>query len=166
MTGACSIRPAGPEDAAVVAGLLGRLAEYLGDAEVFATTADTVRRYGFGPEAQFSCLLAWQGQSPVGLALYFPHFSTTRGLPGVYVQDLFVEPEMRGAGLGEALLAGVAAHAAQAWEAGYIKLSVHHGNPGAERFYDRLGFAVQGHDQPLILEPAGFAALRDRGAAS
>jgi GNAT superfamily N-acetyltransferase len=95
---------------------------------------------------------------PAGLALFFFEFSTWRGRPGVYVQDLYVATGMRGTGLGRRLLAAVAERAA-ARDATYMRLSIHAGNGEGAAFYGHLGFEAP-DETILVLEDTGFAALR------
>ena len=153
------IRLASADDAEMVAGMLTQLAADLGDSDVFRSTVDTIRQYGPGGSGAFQAYVATQGGQPAGLALFFPHFSTTRAAPGVYVQDLWVGADTRGSGLGKRLLASVASHAAQAWRAQYLALTVYHSNPDARRFYDRLGFQAHANDQPVALTGKGFTDL-------
>jgi GNAT superfamily N-acetyltransferase len=153
-----SIRAATPDDATAIATMLARLADETGDGARFASTPDTIRAYGFGPEAYFHTLIAERDGAPAGLALYFRHFSTTRAQPGVYVQDLWVAPEARGAHLGARLLAAVAAAARAAWGARYLALTTHGANHPARAFYTRLGFEPQG-DTPMMLDGGAFASL-------
>jgi len=154
-----NVRLADREDAKAIAGMLARLAQELGDGDVFRTDEVTISTYGFGAGRRFSCQIAEEDDCPVGLALYYPVFSTTRGQPGAYVQDLWVNPETRGRYVGGLLLGAVARHAAQAWQAVYLELTAYVGNNGAIRFYERLGFAMQGKDRPMILTGAGFGEL-------
>jgi GNAT superfamily N-acetyltransferase len=156
-----SIRRAGPGDAGSVAWMLRQLAEGLGDGADFATTEETIRHHGYGPQAAFDTIIADTADKPLGMALFFRHFSTTRGQAGVYVQDLWIAPEARGAGLGPQLLAAVARHAATGWGAEYIALTVHASNAGADRFYDRLGFVAYPDAKLRILPAAGIAALTE-----
>lgn len=153
------IRLATAGDADIVAGMLAQLAADIGDSDVFRSTPDTIRQYGAGGSGAFQAFVAVQGTRPIGLALFFQHFSTTRAAPGVYVQDLWVDGDTRGSGLGKRLLASVSAHAAQAWDAQYLALTVYHSNPGARRFYDRLGFVAHDDDQPVALTGTGFTGL-------
>jgi GNAT superfamily N-acetyltransferase len=159
MSGRVQIRVARADDAGHITWMLKQLAIELGDGTVFASTESTIRRHGFGPDASFSTMLAETDGAPQGLALYFRHFSTTRGLPGVYVQDLWIAPEQRGARLGTRLLATVAENAAHAWEAAYLTLSVYHDNPAAAQFYSRLGFAAHQNDAPMSLTGPAFKDL-------
>ena len=159
MSAAARIRLAGPEDSAAIAWMLQQLAHELGDGAVFASTEDTIRRHGFGAEASFAAMLAETDGTPQGLALFFRHFSTTRGLAGVYVQDLWIAPERRGERLGKNLLAMVADHAARTWDAAYLALTVYRDNSDAARFYDRLGFDTHHNDAPMSLAGSAFREL-------
>ena len=157
------IREAVPDDAALVVNLLRALAEALGEGEKFRSTAAAIRRFGFGPDRRLWSMLALEGTNGVGLACYFPTFSTTRGAPGVYVQDLYVAPEVRGRGLGQLLLAAVIRDAQRRWDADYLTLLVYDGNELARGFYRRLGFALPDTERPAFLDGAAFAALGGRG---
>ena len=155
------IRPAQAADARPIATMLAHLADDLGDGDVFSSDGDTVLRYGFGPDPMFYCMLAQVAQKHVGFALYFPHFSTTKGLPGVYVQDLWVDPAVRNAAIGAKLLRAVATRSAEKWTAAYMKLSVHADNPRAEQFYQRMGFSVNSKETQMTAEVDAFAALQE-----
>jgi GNAT superfamily N-acetyltransferase len=99
-----TIRPAMPDDCELIANLIRELAVYerLEDAAK-ATPAD-LRKHLFGARPYAECLIAEAGGEAVGFALYFYNFSTFRGQPGIYLEDLFVKPEHRGRGYGKALL--------------------------------------------------------------
>ncbi|MDQ2091824.1 GNAT family N-acetyltransferase [Marimonas arenosa] len=155
------IRLAHPENAPAIAAMLARLAEELGESDHFSTTAGTISAHGFGPSAAFSTMIAGPADALTGLALFFRHFSTLRGAPGAYVQDLWVAPDQRSQHLGQRLLAAVAAHAATAWGAAYLALTVHDTNPGATRFYDRLGFNTYPGARLMVLPGPAFHTLSD-----
>ena len=108
----------------------------------------------------FHAMLADSETELVGVAVFSPLFSTTRGMAGAYVSDLWVAPEWRGAGLGQRLLAAVRDEAAQAWDAGFLRLGVYAGNTGARRFYERLGFVEPANEQYLTLAGPPLAALK------
>ena len=163
MSHAAAIRAARPEDAPAIAEMLVRMGEDLNDPP--SANAATIRADGFGATPRFSVLIAEAGGRAMGFTLYFPHYSTTRGGPGAYVQDVWTAPEVRGQGLGAALLAEVAARAARDWGAGYLALSVHGHNEGAERLYSRLGFAPDRELRPMALTGADFTALAAEAAA-
>ncbi len=75
--------------------------------DVVATEAD-IHAGLFGPGRVAEALLAYWGAVPVGFALFFHNFSTFAGRPGIYLEDLFVDPAHRGKGIGKALLARLA----------------------------------------------------------
>jgi len=147
---AISIRPAAPEDADTVHRLLGDLAAALGKTGELRSTAADIARFGFGERPFFEVILAWCGGEAVGLAVYFFEFSTWRGQPGVYVQDLYVAPAMRGRGLGRDLIAAVRERAARDG-ARYVKLTVYDRNPQALAFYHGIGFESCEDELPLVL---------------
>ncbi|MBJ6127343.1 GNAT family N-acetyltransferase [Microvirga splendida] len=99
-----SIRPATGSDAALIFRFIRELAEYERLAhEVDATEADIAAAL-FGPNPRvFADIAEWEGE-PAGFALWFYNFSTFRGRHGIYLEDLFVRPELRSKGVGRALL--------------------------------------------------------------
>ncbi|MDR3763410.1 MAG: GNAT family N-acetyltransferase [Acidobacteriota bacterium] len=102
------IRPAVASDAATLRSLILGLAEYEKLTHLVKITEEDLLRDGFGPAPRFRCLIAeWDGQ-PVGYALFFYNYSTFLGHAGIYLEDLFVWPELRGRGIGKALLLKVA----------------------------------------------------------
>ncbi|THF54762.1 GNAT family N-acetyltransferase [Mesorhizobium composti] len=102
------------------------------------STPDDIRRDGFGRHARFHTLIAEIDSSFAGMCLYFPIYSTWRGQPGAYVQDLFVNKDFRGLRIGERLLRHLA-RAVRDQGGGYIELQVDAGNVRAQRFYQRIG---------------------------
>lgn len=105
--------------------------------KVVATEAD-LRESLFGPQPAGECLVARVEGRPVGMAIYFRNLSTFLGKPGLYLEDLFVEPEYRGLGIGRGLLRAVAKSAV---DRGYTRVdwSVLDWNEPAIRFYKSLG---------------------------
>ena len=102
------IRQVVPGEEGLVLGFIAKLAEYekLLD-EVAASEAD-IRAALFGANPRCHCELAfWEG-APAGFALWFYNFSTFAGKAGIYLEDLFVEPQLRGRGIGKALLTHLA----------------------------------------------------------
>jgi GNAT superfamily N-acetyltransferase len=104
-----AVRPATAQDAGLLLELFGALADYeqLRD-ELHATEPQIVDAlFGERPAAQ--ALIAERDSRPAGYALFFPTFSSFMATRGIWLEDLFVLPEQRGAGVGRALLAAVAA---------------------------------------------------------
>jgi GNAT superfamily N-acetyltransferase len=148
------------EDAPAIHALLRALALALNRPHDVKSTPADIARYGFGPSPAFETVLARRDGEPVGLVLYFYEFSTWRGCPGVYIQDLYVTNDLRSTGLGRRLLAAVAARAAE-HKATYMRLSVDVGNDEGLGFYGRLGFTAP-NEQTLVLEGESFEGLARR----
>jgi GNAT superfamily N-acetyltransferase len=133
-----TIRPARPEDSETIASLIRELATYECLAHEAKATADDIRRNLFGPRPFAEALIAEVAAEAVGFALFFHNFSTFRGLPGLYLEDLFVRPECRGLGIGKALLATLARLAVER-DCGRLEWAVLDWNEPAIGFYRSLG---------------------------
>jgi GNAT superfamily N-acetyltransferase len=132
------IRPARVEDVPVILQLIRDLATYeRAPSEVTATEEQLVDVL-FGERPAAEVLLVFEGQSPVGFAVYFYNFSTWLGRPGLYLEDLFVKPEKRGKGYGRALLVELA-KIARDRECGRMEWAVLNWNEPAIKFYRSLG---------------------------
>ncbi|MBL8587394.1 MAG: GNAT family N-acetyltransferase [Methylobacteriaceae bacterium] len=102
------LRPARPDDAALVFDLVRELAVYEQLSHAVDATPEMIAAALFGPAPRAFCDIGeWRGE-PVGFALWFYNFSTFRGRHGIYLEDLYVRPAARGHGVGKALLAGLA----------------------------------------------------------
>lgn len=146
-----SIRRARAEDAPVIHRLLTELEQGMGMQGAVKRKAGDILHYGFSDTPFFEALIAWQGARPVGLALYFREFSTWRGSPGIYVQDLYVSEETRGSGLGRRLLESIVERS-RSWGATYCKLAVYHEDEAALSFYRHFGFHVSEHESVLVID--------------
>ena len=93
---------------------------------------------------------------PQGMVIFYPDFSTHRGQPGLYIQDLYVTPHARGTGLARALVAATLRQ--QSWRARYICLGVSPKNTAAIRFYTKCGFTLRGYEM-MILEGSALETL-------
>jgi GNAT superfamily N-acetyltransferase len=105
------IRTATAADAAQILAFIRALAVYERAPDAVLATEEGLLRDGFGPNPFYQCLIAEHDARPAGFALYFYNYSTWMGQPGIYLEDLFVLPELRGLGIGKALLRQVAAFA-------------------------------------------------------
>lgn len=151
------IRPAIADDTAVILGFIRGLARYEKlEHEVEATEA-LLHRHAFGDEPLIHVLIAEHGSSPAGFALYFFNFSTFVGRPGLYLEDLFVEPEHRGRGIGKLLLVELARIAVERG-CGRFEWSVLDWNEPAIGFYQRLGALPM--DQWTTFRMSGEALAR------
>jgi GNAT superfamily N-acetyltransferase len=110
---ATTIRPATRADVPQILAFIRALATYEREPKAVTATEAGLERDGFGPNPFYFCLIAEHGGRPAGFALYFFNYSTWLGRPGLYLEDLFVEPEFRGLGIGKALLERVAAIAVE-----------------------------------------------------
>src|SRR6476619_2230008 len=108
MSDAFLICSAAAEDVPVIAQLIRELADYERAPEAAIATEEELREVLFGAQPAAHVLLAVENEQPVGFAIYFFNFSTWLGRPGLYLEDLFVKPEMRGRGYGRALLVHLA----------------------------------------------------------
>jgi len=132
-----SIKPATERDVPLLLKLIKDLAEYEKLGHAVTATEATLRESLFVKKAA-ETVIGYAGGRPVGYAMFFQTFSTFLGLPGMYLEDLYVEPACRRHGYGRALLAHLAAIAV---ERGYGRLewSVLDWNEPSIAFYKALG---------------------------
>ncbi|MDH3667061.1 MAG: GNAT family N-acetyltransferase [Paracoccaceae bacterium] len=152
------IRSAAEADVPELSRMLAALSAEIGYESPAANDAAALARHGFGARPLFDALIAERGGWALGLAVYFPEFSTLRRRPGVYLQDLYLAPEARGLGLGRRLIAAVL-HQAAAWEAVYLRLAVHDDNRDALAFYRRLGFRTDPNERAYWVEGTALEEL-------
>lgn len=126
-----SIKPASEPDVPLILSFIRKLAEYEKLSHRVTATEGHIREHVFGTNPVAQVLLAYWDNEPAGFALYLRNFSTFLGQAGIYLEDLFVEQEHRGKGIGKALLARLA------------KIAV-------ERGYGRLEWAVLDWNEPSI----------------
>jgi GNAT superfamily N-acetyltransferase len=134
---ALKIERATEQDIPAIVRLVRRLAEYEKLAHAMVSTEEDFRKALFGPQRNVEALLAFAGDAPVGFALYFYNFSTFLGKRGIYLEDLFVDPEFRGQGIGKALLQRLA-RIAKDQDCGRMEWSVLTWNQPSIDFYHRL----------------------------
>ena len=106
-----------------------------------------------------AAVLALDGETPVGVALYAPFPSTTRGLMGAFVTDLWVDASQRGSGLGRRMLAMVRDEMVARWGGSFLRLNYYADNPGAAGFYARFGFKEKPQEIWVTLEGERLGAL-------
>ena len=98
------IRFAEPADVPTLLALVRELADYERAADQVRATPELLHEALFGPKPAAEALIAEMDGAPVGMALFFHNFSTWTGRRGLYLEDLYVTPAARGAGVGKALL--------------------------------------------------------------
>ena len=135
---AAGIRPARPGDEAAIHQLICDLAEYERSLDQVGSSPADLRAALFGPEPALFGHVAEHDGGVAGFALWFLNYSTWTGRHGIYLEDLYVRPELRGSGLGRALLAELAGLCVQR---GYARLewAVLDWNEPALGFYRRIG---------------------------
>ena len=131
------IRPATPDDVSTIARLIRALAEYEKLADKVVLKESDLREHLFGSRRFAEVLLAEDAGAVVGFALFFHNYSTFLGKPGIYLEDLFVEPVHRGKGHGKGLLVALAKLALER-DCGRIEWSVLNWNEPSIQFYLNL----------------------------
>jgi GNAT superfamily N-acetyltransferase len=132
------IEAATEADIPVILRLIKALAEYERLAHAVTATEDQLRATLFGPRRSAEVLIGYVDRDPVAFAVYFQNFSTFLGMPGLYLEDLFVRPEWRKHGFGRALLSRLASVAVERG-CGRMEWSVLDWNEPAIGFYRSLG---------------------------
>jgi GNAT superfamily N-acetyltransferase len=132
------LRAAELRDVAPIVQLIHDLAEFERLTHLLQVTPEKLRPHLFGEKPAAEAMVAETQGQVVGFALFFTNFSTFLAQPGLYLEDLFVQPEHRGNGIGEAMLTRLAALAV---ERGYgrFEWSVLDWNENAICFYQRMG---------------------------
>lgn len=158
MSASFRLRDATADDAAQVLRLVRALAEYERLLDQVKATEQHFARALVGPAPRAHAVLAWIDDEPVGLALWYYTFSTFTGGPDLFLEDLFVEPAHRGAGIGRALLCHLARRA-QTENCRRVEWRVLNWNEPSIAFYRRLGARPMQDWTVMQLDGAALAAL-------
>ena len=137
-----TLRNATENDVPLVLQFIRDLAEYERLAHECFATAESVRETLFGGRPYAEVIIAEHDGAPAGFALFFHNYSTFLARPGIYLEDLYVRPELRGHGIGKALLARLAALAMER-KCGRLEWAVLNWNEPAIQFYRSLGALPQ-----------------------
>ncbi len=135
---AFALRDAVPADAEEIFRLVVALAVYEKMEDKVVAKAADFRKQLFGPTPRAQAMVAEMGGRVVGMAIFFFNFSTFHGKPGLYLEDIFVEPECRGAGIGRAFFVALARRAL-AEGCSRMEWSVLDWNAPSIAFYRSLG---------------------------
>jgi GNAT superfamily N-acetyltransferase len=152
------IRPAVPADASEIVRLIRELAEYEKLAHMAVGTPQMVTEALFGKRPAAEAIMAVREGRAVGFALYFTTFSTFLCKPGLYLEDLFVEPAHRGLGVGKALLKRLAALAVER-DCGRLEWRVLDWNTPSIKFYESLGAKLMPEWELVRMTAPEFTAL-------
>jgi GNAT superfamily N-acetyltransferase len=133
-----TLRFAEESDVPLVLSFIKKLADYEKLALEVVTDEVTLHRSLFGERRVAEVILGDYDDQPVAFALFFHNFSTFLGRPGLYLEDLFVDPAMRGRGIGQIMLSYLA-HLAVKRGCGRLEWWVLDWNESAIKFYKRLG---------------------------
>jgi GNAT superfamily N-acetyltransferase len=156
------LRPATVADVPTILGLIRGIAEYERLAHEVKATQPLLREHGFGPRRVFQAILAERDGTAVGFALYFFTFSTFTGRPTLYLEDLFVVPDERRAGIGSRLLTRLAQIAVER-ECGRMEWSVLDWNTPARDLYFKLGAKSMDEWTVFRMTPDAFQRLAREG---
>jgi len=156
-----NIRPATPQDAALILRFIRELAEFEREPDAVKATEESLAHALFD-ERSAEAVIAEQEGKPMGFALFFHNFSTWTGRKGLYLEDLYVTPEARGSGVGTALLRHLAGIALDR-DCGRFEWAVLDWNTPAIDFYTAVG--AESLDEWRIRRVTGdaLAKLAGRG---
>lgn len=136
------VRPAREADVPFLLAMIKELAAYEREPDAVRSTPESLRQYlfgeGFGRGPSAEALVGELGDRPVGAAIYFMNFSTWSGRPGLYLEDLYVQPQARRHGLGQLMLKELA-RIARSRGCARMEWSVLDWNEPAQNFYKTLG---------------------------
>ncbi len=153
-----TLRTATPDDAAIIHQLIYELATYEREPEAVEATPAIIEAQMASERPPFECVIAEIAGQPAGFTLFFPNYSTWRGMPGIWIEEIYVRPRFRGQGVARALLTRVSSIAVERG-CGRIDFSVLNWNELAHGFYRRVGaYPMSDWTQWRIEEPA-FRAL-------
>jgi GNAT superfamily N-acetyltransferase len=136
-----TLRPARPGDLATIVALIKELAEFEQLGHLVVVTPESLRPHLFGARPAAESVVAEVDGTIVAFALFFTNFSTFLGRPGLYLEDLYVQPAFRGRGIGKSLLQHLGALAVERG-CGRFEWSVLDWNADAIAFYEKMGATV------------------------
>src|SRR4051812_36900746 len=136
-----ALRAAEPRDVPAIVGLIRELAAFEHLEHLVRATPEALHPHLFGARPAAEARVAEVDGAVVAFALFFTNFSTFLALPGLYLEDLYVQPAQRGRGIGKALLEHLGALAVERG-CGRFEWSVLDWNENAIRFYQRMGATV------------------------
>lgn len=156
------IRPVSPEEVRHLYGLIIESADELNARNEVTTTPEKLLEDGFGPHPQYQALIAWEQETPVAFALWFPMYSAWKSRRTFYLEDLFVRPFWRKQGFGKLVFREVEQLALRnnanlAWECGRDQLALRHFfvSMGAIDRASKISFYMEESDMKAHLADSG-----------
>lgn len=158
MASPITVSPATPDDVPAILSFIRELAEYEKLLHRVSATDDALRRDLFGPRPFAEVVMGRLEGRAVGYAMFFHSYSTFLSRPGIYLEDIYVQPSFRGRGVGKALLREVA-RVARDRRCGRIEWSVLDWNKPSIDFYLSLGAVPMDEWTMYRMDEAAIAAL-------
>ncbi|PCJ16929.1 MAG: GNAT family N-acetyltransferase [SAR86 cluster bacterium] len=156
-----NVRSAGVDDCAIILGFIKELADYEKLSHEVVATVEVLQETLFGEQSYAEVLIGEYEGTPVAYSLFFHNFSTFTGRPGIYLEDIYVQPEMRGKGIGKFMLSYIAKLAVER-KCTRVEWSVLDWNEPSIQFYRSIGadpmngWTVQRLDGSELTEFARF----------
>jgi len=164
MSDTITIRPAGRHEVPLVLDFIRELARYEHLEHEVSASEPELSEVLFGARPYAEVVFACSGDAPVGFALFFHNFSTFKGRPGIYLEDLYVRPQARGRGIGKRLLAHLA-RTAVARHCARLEWAVLDWNEPSIGFYRSLGAVPMNEWTVYRLTGDALALLAGSGPA-
>ena len=155
------LRQAEPRDVPAITGLIRELAEFEQLSHLAVLSADKLHPHLFGPKPVVEALVGELGAEVIAFALFFTNFSTFLAKPGLYLEDLYVQPAHRGKGVGRSLLTRLA-ETAVSRDYGRFEWSVLDWNQQAIGFYEKKGARVMPEWRICRLDGQALASFGGR----
>ena len=154
------IKAAAPENVPQIIALMREFAEYENLLEFFEATEERLQLALFGDGKVAEAILAFDDETPVAYAVFFPNFATFRGQRGIYLEDIFITKSARGRGIGEMMLKYIARLArTRGFER--IDFQVLEWNTPAIGFYEKLGAIRDDEERHFKFTDAAFQNLAE-----
>lgn len=154
------IEKATPQDAPVILSLIKELADYEKMLDLVTATEESIHEALFGENACAESLIARYENEAVGYAIFYHTFSSFRAARGLFLEDLYVKPEMRGHGIGKALLSRLARLAVERGCV-YMEWMVLDWNEPSIKFYENLGAKVMDDCRAFRLRDDALLSLAE-----
>ena len=152
------IRTAEEKDIKLILNFIRELAEYEKLSHEVKADEETLRKNLFGSHASAEVLISEYEGKPTGYALFFHNFSTFVGKPGIYLEDLYVRPSLRGKGIGKQMLLSLVKLAKER-DCGRVEWAVLNWNTPSIEFYKSLGASMMDEWQIFRLTADKFDGL-------